>query len=106
MVFSRTLDKILFLLHGSHVTTRLRSVRKKTEKLPLPTAEEVIINVGREHGNPEVHRKAAEAGSIILSVFVSGVLVHPTNDPVLAFSFAALLGVLSTHRVLKALRGY
>jgi hypothetical protein len=73
----------------------------------LPTDEEVIlINASRENDNgPELQRKAAETGSVVLSVFIGGVLVHQTNDPMLAFSFAALLGFLFTKRTIRALTG-
>jgi hypothetical protein len=92
---------------------RREDARKRGEEqnrqlrhIHLPTDEEVIvINAGRQSGNMlEPQRKAAETGSIVLSVFVSGVLVHQTNDPPLAFTFAALLGFLFTKRVLRALR--
>jgi hypothetical protein len=65
----------------------------------------IIINTGRDHRYPELKRKAAETGSIVLAVFVSGFLVYETNDAVLAFSFAAPLGFLFTNRLIRALRG-
>jgi hypothetical protein len=73
----------------------------------LPTDEEVLlINSSRQNDNsPEFQRKAAETGSVVLSVFIGGVLVHQTNDPMLAFSFAALLGFLVTRRAISKLKG-
>jgi hypothetical protein len=79
---------------------------RQLRHIHLPTDEEVILfNAGREDSPPESQRKAAESGSIVLSVFVSGVLVYQTNDPMLGFSFAALLGFLFTNRILRKLRG-
>jgi hypothetical protein len=73
----------------------------------LPTDEEVIlINASRQNDNsPELQRKAAETGSVVLSVFIGGVLVYQTNDAMLVFSFAALIGFLVTRRVIRALTG-
>ena len=72
----------------------------------LPTDEDVIrINATRAgEPLPEGQRTAAEAGSIALSVFVSGLLVYQTDDPMLGFSFTAMLGYLFTNRMLRALR--
>lgn len=69
----------------------------------LPTDEEVImINSGRQNDDrPELQRKAVETGSVALSVFIGGVLVHQTNDSMLAFCFAALLGFLFTRRIIR-----
>lgn len=92
---------------------RRENDRKQSEErsrqlrhIHLPTDEEVIrINSGRQDGNlPEPQRKAAETGSIVVSVFIGGALVHQTNDILLAFTFAALLGFLVTKRLLRALK--
>jgi hypothetical protein len=86
-----------------HSEERSRQLRY----IHLPTDEEVIlINSGRQNdSSPELQRKAAETGSVVLSVFIGGVLVYHTNDPMLAFSFAALLGFLVTRRAIKVLTG-
>ena len=93
---------------------RRENERKQSEEqsrqlrhIHLPTDEEVIrINSGRETGNlPEPQHRAAETSSILVSVFIGGALVHQTNDPSLAFAFAALLGFLVTNRLIRALRG-
>jgi hypothetical protein len=92
--------------------TRRENERKQNEErsrqlrhIHLPSDEEVIsINARREHGNPEPQHRAAEAGSIVVSVLISSALVYQTNDPMLAFSFAALLGFLFTNLVIRALK--
>ena len=73
----------------------------------LPTDEEVIlINSDRaQELAPEGQRKTAEAGSIALSLFVSGVMVYQTHDPMLGFAFAFTLSFLLTNHVLRALKG-
>ncbi len=73
----------------------------------LPTDEEVIlINSNRDQElTPEGQRKTAEAGSIALSLFVSGVMVYQTHDPMLGFAFTFMLSFLLTNRVVRALRG-
>jgi hypothetical protein len=73
----------------------------------LPTDEEiVVINASRAQEQlPEGQRKAAETGSIALSVFVGGIMVYQTHDPMLGFAFAFMLGFLLTNRLIKALRG-
>lgn len=74
--------------------------------LHLPTDEEIIlINASRDQeSTPEGQRKAAEAGSIALSVFVGGIMVYQTHDPMLAFAFAFMLSFVLTNRVIRALR--
>jgi hypothetical protein len=93
---------------------RRENERKQSEErsrqlryIHLPTDEEVIIiNASRQNDHsPELQRKAAETGSVVLSVFIGGVLVYQTNDSMLTFSFAALLGFLTTRRAIKALTG-
>jgi hypothetical protein len=71
----------------------------------LPTDEEIIlINSSRDQERtPEGQRKAAEAGSIALSVFVGGIMVYQTHDPMLGFAFMFILGFLLTNRVIRAL---
>jgi uncharacterized membrane protein YfcA len=65
----------------------------------------ISINASREHGHAEPQRKAVETDSIVLSVFVGGVLVYQTDDPMLALWFSALLGFLLTNRLIRVLRG-
>ena len=79
---------------------------KQLRHISLPTDQEVIdINSARENGNlPQAQRKPAETGSIVLSVFVSSLLVYQTRDPMLGFMFAAFLGFLSTNRVIRLLK--
>jgi predicted PurR-regulated permease PerM len=87
--------------------------RRQTEErsrqlryIHLPTDEEVIrINSNRNQENlPEGQRKTAEAGSIALSVFVGGIMVYQTHDPMLGFAFTFMLGFLLTNRLIRALR--
>jgi hypothetical protein len=72
----------------------------------LPTDEEIImINASRDHAaTPEGQHKAAEAGSVAVSVFVGGIMVYQTHDPMLGFAFTFMLGFLLTNRVIKSLR--
>ena len=74
-------------------------------QIHLPTDEEVIkINAGRENEETaEGQRKAAEAGSLALSVFVGSLMVYQTHDPWLGFTFAFMLTFLLTRRLIRAL---
>jgi hypothetical protein len=71
-----------------------------------PTDEEVIlINSNRDQEfMPDGQRKPAETGSIALSLFVGGVMVYHTYDPMLSFAFTFMLSFLLTKRVTKALQ--
>lgn len=79
---------------------------RQLRHIHLPTGEEIVaINASRaEEPLPEGQRKAAETGSIALSVFVGGIMVYQTHDPMLGFAFAFMLGFLLTNRLIKALR--
>ena len=79
---------------------------RQLRHIHLPTDAEVIrINSSRDQETtPEGQRKAAETGSIALSLFVGGVMVYQTHDPMLGFGFAFMLGFLLTKRVGRALR--
>ena len=79
---------------------------KQLRHIHLPTDEEVImINSSRSSGNePEAPRKAAEAGSLLLSTFVGGVLVYKTNDLLLGFAFSASLGFLLMNRIIRSIK--
>ncbi len=72
----------------------------------LPTDEEVILINSHcdQELTPGGQRKTAEAGSIALSLFVGGVMVYQTHDPMLGFAFAFILGFLLTNRLTRALR--
>ena len=80
--------------------------RKQLKHIHIPTDEEVIsINSGQYAGHPtEPQHKAAEAGSILLSVVLGSLLVYQTNDPMLGFTFTAMLGFFITNRIIKFLR--
>src|SRR5215212_920957 len=80
--------------------------RRKLRQIHLPTDEEVIlINTQRSNeSESDAPRKAAETGSLVLSSFISGALVHRTNDPMLGFAFAACLGFLMTRWAVRRLR--
>jgi hypothetical protein len=79
---------------------------RQLRHIHLPTDEEImIINASRAQDPlPEGSRKAAETGSIALSVFVGGIMVYQTHDPMLSFAFTFTLGFLLTNRLIKALR--
>ena len=80
---------------------------KQIRQIYLPTGEEVIAFISHDHtvNQSETSHKAAEAGSIILSIILGGVLVYETNDPILGFAFTAILGFLLTNRVIRFLKG-
>ena len=79
---------------------------KQLRRIHLPTDQEVIMINSQHSGEnePESPRKAAEAGSLVLSVFVGSLLVYRTSDPMLGFAFTAFLGYLMTRRVISFLR--
>ena len=80
---------------------------RQLRQIHLPTDEDVIkINASREHEEiPEGPRKTAEAGPIVLSVFVGGFMVYQTHDPMLGFAFAFMLTFLLTRRLIHAFKG-
>lgn len=93
---------------------RREDERKRSEdrsrllrQIHLPTDEDVIkFNASREDEvSPEEQRKAAEAGSVALSVFVGGLMVYKTHDPMLGFAYTFMLSFLLTKRVIRAFRG-
>lgn len=79
---------------------------RQLRHIHLPTDEEVVlINTNRDQEmTPEGQRRAAEAGSIALSLFVGGVMVYHTHDPMLGFAFAFMLSFLLTKRMIRALK--
>ncbi len=85
---------------------QIEEVHRQLRHIHLPTDEEVIvINAGHPNGGlPAPQRKAAETGSVVLSVFIGSLLVYQTDDSRLAFTFAALLGFLVTNRLIRHLR--
>ena len=91
---------------------RREDERKRSEErsrqlrhIHLPTDEDIIrINANRDSEEiPGESSKAAGAGTIALSVFVSSLLVYQTNDPMLEFAFSAMLGYLATNRLKRAI---
>ena len=79
---------------------------RQLRHIHLPTDEEIIIiNSSRDQEpTPEGQRKTAEAGSIAVSVFVGGIMVYQTHDPMLGFAFTFMLGFLITNRLIRAFR--
>ena len=79
---------------------------RQLRHIQLPTDEEImVINSNRAQEQiPEGQRKAAETGSIALSVFVGGIMVYQTHDPMLGFAFTFMLGFLITNRLIRAFR--
>lgn len=79
---------------------------RQLRHIHLPSDEEVMmINASRsEENESDLKRKAAETGSVVVSVCVGGALVYQTNDPMLGFTFAAFLGFLMTNRLIRALK--
>jgi predicted PurR-regulated permease PerM len=79
---------------------------RQLRHIHLPTDEEIIIINAQRSGENESEssRKTAEAGSLVLSSFVGGLLVYQTNDPLLGFAFSACLSYLLTKRAIRWLR--
>lgn len=79
---------------------------RQLNQIHLPTDEEVrMINSDLQvDQQPEAARTLAEAGSVILSILLSSLVVYQAREPGLGFAFGALLGFLMTHRVIRALR--
>ena len=97
-----------FWLERSEYERRQDAERsRQLRHIHLPTDEEIIlINSNRGQENiPEGQRKTAEAGSIAVSVFVGGVMIYQTHDPVLGFAFTFMVSFLLTHRIIRALGG-
>ena len=79
---------------------------RQLRRIYLPTEEEVmVINSGfSDEEEPESQRSPAQAGYIILSILLGGVLIDPANDPTLSLAFTASLGILATNRLIRALK--
>lgn len=79
--------------------------QRQLHQIHLPTDEEVrMINAQRQvESSPESARTLAEAGSVILSILLSSLVVYQVREPLLGFVFGALLGFLATHRLIQAL---
>jgi len=77
---------------------------RQLRQIHLPTDEEVMmINSEREAEHPpETVHTAAEAGSLLISLFLSSAAVYQTRDPILGFLFGACLGYLAGRRVIKS----
>ncbi|MDQ2691608.1 MAG: hypothetical protein M3Y68_06225 [Chloroflexota bacterium] len=78
---------------------------RQLNQIHLPTDEDVrTINAERQvESAPESARTLAEAGSVVLSILLSSLVVYQTREPFLGFTFGALLGFLMTHRMIRAL---
>ena len=79
---------------------------RQLKQIHLPTQEEVrIINAEHQNdGQPEPAHSLAEAGSVVVSILLSSLVVYQTKDLMLGFAFGALLGFLATNRLIKALK--
>lgn len=79
---------------------------RQLNRIHLPTDEEVLmINAERQmESSPDTARTLAEAGSVILSILLSSLVVYQAREPLLGFAFGGLLGFLSAHRLIKALK--
>lgn len=79
---------------------------RQLKQIHLPTQDEVRI-INAEHQNeqqPEPAHSLAEAGSVLVSIFLSSLVVYQTRDPMLGFAFGALLGFLAMNRLIKAIK--
>jgi predicted PurR-regulated permease PerM len=79
---------------------------RQLKQIHIPTDEEVRI-INSEHQNdhqPEPARTLAEAGSVLISILLSSLVVYQTKDTMLGLLFGALLGFLVTNRVTMFLK--
>lgn len=93
----------LWLERREYERRRTEEQHQQLRQIYLPTEEEIIM-INSEHEAehpPEAARTAAEAGSILLSIFLSSAAVYQTRDPMLGFSFGACLGFLVTRRITR-----
>ena len=80
---------------------------RQLRRIYLPTEEEVIvINSAFSDDEEEAKsaRKPAQAGYIVLSILLSGVLIYQADDPTLSLAFTASLGILATNRAIRAMK--
>lgn len=80
--------------------------QRQLRQIHLPTDDEIrLINAERQvESSPETTRTLAEAGSVILSILLSSLVVYQAREPLLGFAFGALLGFLITQQLIRALR--
>ena len=78
--------------------------RRKLSQIHLPTDEEVrMINADRQNeGQPEAAHTVAGAGSVLLSLLLSSLVVYQARDLLLGFAFGACLGFLIGRRIIKS----
>jgi predicted PurR-regulated permease PerM len=78
---------------------------KQMNQIYLPTEEEVIAILQTQNDQePQVSHKAAQAGSLVLSVVVSSFLIYQTKNPWLGFAFSTALSFVITNRVMRFFR--
>src|ERR1041385_1351577 len=71
---------------------------KQINQIYLPTEEEVIaILQTQSDQEQQVSHKAAQAGSLVLSVVVSSFLIYQAKNPWLGFAFSATLSFVATN---------
>lgn len=77
---------------------------RQLNQIYLPTEEEVIaILQAQGEQESQVPHKAAQTGSLVLSVVVSSFLIYQTKNPLLGFAFSAVLSFVATNRVIRFL---
>jgi len=82
---------------------------RQLRRIQLPTDEEVrMINADHQNeGQPEGAHTIAGAGSFLVSLLLSSLVVYQARDLLLGFAFGACLGFLIGRRIIKSwiLRG-
>ena len=81
---------------------------KQIRLIYLPTGEEVRIINSQHYDDqkPELPRGAIEAGSIVFSIVVFGLLVFQMDDPNLSLAFSIIPGYLLTRfTIIKLIKG-
>jgi len=94
----------LWLDRREYERRRTEEQQRQLRQIHLPTDDDIrMINEDREdEGQPEAARTAAEAGSILVSILLSSLVVYHTRDLVLGFVFGACLGFLIGRRIINA----
>jgi hypothetical protein len=81
--------------------------QRQLRQIHLPTDEEVRKINAEHHGErpTEPAHTLAEAGSVLIPVLLSSLVVYQAKDPMLGFGFGALLGFLLMNRIVRIFKG-
>jgi predicted PurR-regulated permease PerM len=76
---------------------------RQLRQIHLPTDEDIRTINAEQQGDqqPEPARTLAGAGSVLVSLLLSTLVVYQTHDAMLGFVFSGLIGFLLMNRVLR-----